>query len=467
MQLTSPFFLFLFFPLSLPLVLLLPKTVRRLSLSLISILWYVLANVQNPQGLVHVALLIFFATVLAYLPLPQRISVAKIRTVLGVTLPLCSFLTARILGEYFPRLYAYPIGLFFITLSIISYFIDIARGDVISPKNPLELIGYFLFFPTLCMGPVLRSKHFFDLTENISFQPQRFTNGIRFYMIGYIKRMAVAAVFLRAMEDILTFSAVLLHPLSYLFLLIFSFLCFYFYLTGSADLARGLAAMYGFELPRDRGLVPFSVAPHRVLYGSFLSFYNYLLDYIYQPLRRRFRGKACRPLGSCLLFALTVLAWRTRPETLLLALPVLLFSLLALCPAVRQKVHIRHWLMRILLTLISGLLCSFFTLGLLTEDPLDALRLAGAAFGNTAPYQPHYIFGMIRDGRYLIILSVLLLLLLPYLYMRHALRKKCSERTEKTLLISETVLVFALFVLTIVFFMPQFPQYATNGMFYM
>lgn len=467
MQLTSPFFLFIFFPLSLPLVLLLPKGIRRISLSLLSILWYVLANYDHPLGVAHVALIVFLAVILVYLPMPRSIGGAKLRTALGIALPLISFVTARILAEYFPDRYTYPAGLLFISLAIVSYFIDFAKGDVISPANPLELIGFFLFFPTLTMGPVLRSKHYFDLTENISFSAERFTKGIRYYMLGYIKRLAIAAVTLRAMEDLLTYAELSMIPLSYCLLMLLSFLCFYFYVTGCADTARGLCAMYGMDLPADRGQSPFAAAPHQLFSGTFLSFYNYLQDYIYLPLRHRFSGKVFPFIGKLILFVLMVLCFRFRPEMLLLASPILLCALLAQIPAVKQKWQIRNRLLRMPLSLLAGIACTPFSLGLLLTRPWSAFDLAKQAFTGTAADPVHSLFGMVRDGRYLIVLGMLLLLLLPYLYLRDVLRKKGNARLQQILAIGETVLIFAAFIATLVFVMPQFPLLADQSVFYM
>ena len=467
MQLTAPFFLFIFFPLSLPLVLLLPKGTRRLTLSLLSILWYVLANIRNPGGIAYVSLIVFLSVMLVYLPLPRSIGGAKLRTVLGIALPLLAFITARICSEYFPDRYTYPTGLLFVTLSVISYFLDFAKGDVIPPANPLELIGYFLFFPTLSFGPVLRSKRYFDLTEELSFSAERFTKGIRYYMLGYIKRLAIAAVLMRAMEDMLAYAQLALAPLSYCLLLLLALLCFYFYVTGCADTARGLCAMYGMDLPADRGRVPFAAAPHLVFSGTFLSLYNYLQDYIYLPLRRRFGGTVFPFFGRFLLLALMVLCFRSRPEMLLLASPVLLCVLLAQIPAIKQKWQIRSRLLRLPLSLLSGAVCSFFALGMVLTEPWDVLRLAQYAFTNVGAAPAHYIFGMVRDARYLYGLCTVLVLLLPYLYLRDILCKKNGGRLQKVLQITETVLIFAAFIATLVFIMPQFPQLAGQGIFYM
>ena len=163
-----------------------------------------------------------------------------------------------------------------------------------------------------------------------------------------------------------------------------------------------------------------------------------------------------------------VLCFRSRPEMLLLALPVLLCVLLAQIPVIKQKWQVRSRLLRLPLSLLSGAVCSFFALGMMLSDPWDTLRLAQHAFANTgANAAAHYIFGTVRDTRYLGVLGILLLLLLPYLYLRDVLRKKGGVRLQKLLQITETVLIFAAFILTVIFIMPQFPQLAEQGIFYM
>ena len=160
MQLTGPVFLFLLLPLSLLICRFVPPTRRRLVLSLLSIGWYALVNASNPVGLLHIALLLAVMLLLVYLPAPRSALVGKLRTTLGVLLPILSLLAARLLAEYGSTWYVYPIGLAFITLSAVSLSVDLARGDTVRPKNPLDVIGYLLFVPTLVAGPIIRSKHF-------------------------------------------------------------------------------------------------------------------------------------------------------------------------------------------------------------------------------------------------------------------------------------------------------------------
>ena len=469
MQLTSPFFLFLFYPISLLPILFLPKRYRRLALSLISVIFFAAINMGNPTGLAHILFVVFFTVCLAYLPIPRSVRGGKLRALLMVCLPLFSFVAARLLCEYGNGIYHYPVGLLFVTLHTVSYAVDYARGDVVCPRNPLELIGYLLFFPTLSMGPVIRSKHYFDLTEEMAFTPALFTDGARRYMLGYIKRLAVAAVALRALTDILSRSDIFFHPVSLLLLLLLSYLTFYFFVTGTTDMALGICAMYGISLPRGSNTAPvFSAAPHKMLQAMLRSLRLFLLDYLYTPLRRRFGKRTAKAFAALLLPALTVLIWRTRPEMLLLAAPILLVGGLCLIPAVKRFFTPRRHPLRLLLALLSTLPISVFTLATVLEKPLQLLALCEAARDGTGgTFRLYAVLGTVRDIRYLTVLVLLLALLAPYAYLRPWLLRRARPRTRQIVTVTETVLLFAAFLLSLIYFLPQFPELSEVGLYRM
>ena len=462
MQLTSVIFLFLFLPVSLPISFFLPKAYRRLFLSLLSILWYVLTNLNNLWGILHIASLVFLAILITYLPTPRTIGAAKFRTTLLIVSSIFSLIAARIVGEYLNTSYVYPTGLLFVTLGIISYAIDFARGDVIRPRNPLELIGYLLFFPTLMVGPVVRSKHFFDLTESVSPSSALLTDGIRLYMQGYIKRLAVAAVLMRAIQDLLYYSKLIFSPTILILLLVCSFFFFYFHISGSADLARGVCAIYGIPLSRDRGNVLTSPTPDRMLYGTMLSLRNYLLDYVQYPLCRVCKKKWGRILSILLIYCITILVFRTRLELLLLGLPILLFALLTELTPARKLLTARLW-WRLLLTPMSLLLSSFFTLSILLPKPLEIFSLIKTAFSTEANHPTHYILGAMQDANYLGILLIVLVVLLPWGSLRNWLFRKAGERTKLLYSVGEIFFLFVCFILTMIYFLPQFPAYAEHA----
>lgn len=465
MQLVGHAFLFLFLPISFPLVFFLPVAHRRIGLSFLSIIWYVLANANNLTGLAHVAVLVFFSVIMAYLPTPRSVRGAKLRTGVWIAVPLLSLLAARLALEYGNGTYTYPTGLLFIVFSSVSFAVDYARGDTLCPRNPLELIGYLLFFPVLTVGPVLRSKQYFDRTEQIGFDPEAFCFGVRRYMLGYIKRLAVAAVLMRAITELMLYAKQDMPLISFLIVLLFSFVSFYFAVSGTADLAVGICAMYGILLPRDRNHLIRGFTPDRAIYGLMLSMQNYFLDYLVRPICHRMSKKRGHVCAVFLLFFATTLAWRTRPEMLLFALPMLICSFLGLLPRVRRFL-LSGTPRRAIFVSLSVLLCTPFTLALTLQEPLSVLELTVSAF-RVGEYPFYALFGMIRDTRYLILLGLALPLLLPYAYFCRWLRRRNGGRLKGILLACETVLLFVGFIATLIYFAPQFPQYAASGLYYM
>ncbi|MBQ8512938.1 MAG: MBOAT family protein, partial [Clostridia bacterium] len=51
---------------------------------------------------------------------------------------------------------ALPIGISFYTFQILSYSVDVYRGDVPAQKNPINLAAYIALFPQLIAGPIVR-----------------------------------------------------------------------------------------------------------------------------------------------------------------------------------------------------------------------------------------------------------------------------------------------------------------------
>ena len=454
LELTAPIYIFILMPLSLLLCRLAPTNRRRLLLSLFSILMLVLAHRNNPLGLVHIELLLIFSLSCAYFPTPRSPLGGKIRTIVAIVVPSLSLVVARILADYNIGNYVYPAGLGFITFASISFAVDMARGDSICPENPLELIGYLVFFPTLIAGPLIRSKHYFDNTDAITPSLQMMSHGIRLYMRGFIKRVALAAVLLRSFQDLLQFSADAISPFLLLLLLLFSFLAFYFFITGSADMGRGVCAMLGIPTPRDRSHLFSTASPDRFFYGITLSLHNFLIDYVYRPLRRVVPGKMGRFAAKFAIFAITALFFRTRPEMLLFASPVLIFALVTLFK--------KRWRLplipRTLLLSLSILSCSFYTLALMLPSPIDLFSMVHQAFENGALYDLKDLFEMVRDASYLAITILAFFLLVSVTNLDRWFTRKAGRKLYIATQVAFTVLLFAGFIATLFFFYPQFPQ---------
>ena len=53
---------------------------------------------------------------------------------------------------------ALPIGISFFIFQILSYDIDVYRGEVAAQKNPITLAAYVSMFPQLIAGPIVKYK---------------------------------------------------------------------------------------------------------------------------------------------------------------------------------------------------------------------------------------------------------------------------------------------------------------------
>ncbi len=453
MQLTSPIFLFLFLPLSLPLLPLCPARHRKAVLTLISASWFLLANRSEPVALLQILLLLALVCVIA--ALPDR--APRLRCAIGVALPLGALLAARLLAEYAPFPYVYPTGLTMIALAAISMAVDRYRGDAPEREGPLPVISYLLFFPVMLTGPILRYKQFLYVTEHITPDRARFARGTQLYMLGFCKRVAVAAVLLRAIREMLFFTKGQLPILALLLLLVMSYLLLYTFISGTTDMARGLMEMLGMHAPRGQsGTVPL-LLPHRVFYSLLLSFDRYLKDYVTGPILRRLPRTPARILCAVLMLALTVLFYRTRPEMLLLALPLLLTALLALSRGDWMR-YPRHPLGRALIQTVTVLCLSVLSLGMLLDNPLDVITLFRSSFASNNTYTFYHLFGAVAGTGYLAI-CLLVAVLIPLARYAPYLARRLPERVVFPVRIALSLVLCLAFAGTILYFLPQFPHY--------
>lgn len=456
MQLTSPLFLFLFLPLSLPAVILVPRAGRNTVLSALSLVFLVLANRAAPWGLLQMGLTVLLLLLLFFLsPRATAPRTKRLFLVLEVTLPLLSLLSARLFALLIPA-YSYPFGLLFITLAAISLSIDRARGDGDPSAAPTDLIAYLLFFPTLTMGPLIRYKHFCRLSRHARPSSPLFCRGILLFALGYVKRIAVAAVLLRALDALLDAHAAM--PLLALpVLLLIAFLLLYFFVSGSADMARGVAAMYGMSLPRDRKNLLYATTPHDLLHGLFHSFFAYGNDYLIAPLVRRLGDRRGRLLGEALLLLLTVLVFALSPAVLLALIPLYLSFAFTVRYGKRKKPLSLP--VQVLFFLLSLLACSPAALLVSAGDPRRVSTLLSSLFDGT-PARLYSFYFAVSDMQYILAVVALFLFVLPVLALVRRIRP--SEGVRLALFVLSSLLLLAAFLLTLLYLMPQFPQYAAT-----
>ncbi|MBE6595420.1 MAG: hypothetical protein E7644_06430 [Ruminococcaceae bacterium] len=454
MQLTAPAFLLIFLPISLLLTLPVPKKHRSKALAVISVVWYVLVNRENPWGLAAVFLLALFAYAMV-LPRPELMR--RTRLFFGTVLPLSLLLAARIFAEYGAEGFRYPYGLTFVVLAAISATVDRVNGKCDVPRSVFDFAVYLFFFPLLFLGPLLHFRHFQERLDTAAPSVERFATGVRLYMGGTIKYLAVSAVLFRSLSQIIAYSEGL-HYLTALLLPLLAFGSFWFLLAGCSDISRGVSYMYGFAYPKSHRVGFLTREPFRLVFGAYHALYVYLKHYVIAPISRRCRGVVGRVLSLLILLSLYGLFFRTRPEALLFLLPLFLFLLPAtVWPKLARPVRKPT---AVLIAFGGCLLLSPFLLALAFEQPLDLIALVGTLGSGVEIYQFYYVFSAVLNTRYLLISLLLAAIFLPISYYRGLWERRLRGGKQVAFRYVELVLLFGGFLLTLVYFLPQFPSYA-------
>ena len=78
----------------------------------------------------------------------------------------------------------FPIGISFYTFQMLSYLIDVYKGNAKVQKNILKLAMYVSLFPQLIAGPIVRYTTIQDQIENRTHTMEKFSLGVRRFIVG-------------------------------------------------------------------------------------------------------------------------------------------------------------------------------------------------------------------------------------------------------------------------------------------
>lgn len=309
-------FLYYFLPAVLILYFVLPKRLRNVILLMASLLFYawgepryvilmiteILAGYLSglllaafPQGrpaklilalslLVPVSLLIYFKYA-AFL-------LENINAVAGLKLPL-------------PQT-ALPIGISFYTFQIISYQIDVYRGNVKAQRNVLLLAVYVAMFPQLIAGPIVRYADIESQLARRTANWESAASGVRRFLIGMAKKILLAN---QLGELCILFRASAEPSVLFAWLYAAAFtLQIYFDFSGYSDMAIGLGRIFGFHFPEN--------FRYPYIAGSITEFWrrwhislgSWFRDYVYIPLGGN-RGSALSRLRNIALVWMLTGIW--------------------------------------------------------------------------------------------------------------------------------------------------------------
>ena len=175
-----------------------------------------------------------------------------------------------------------PIGISFYTFQILSYNIDVYRGDVKAQKKLMHLATYITMFPQLIAGPIVRYKDVAVQLASREHSMDKVALGIRRFVFGLSKKILIANVLGELCETfrVSNDKSVLFY---WMYTIAFS-LHIYFDFSGYSDMAIGLGKIFGFDFMENFNYPYISKSITEFWRRWHISLGNWFRDYVYIPL---------------------------------------------------------------------------------------------------------------------------------------------------------------------------------------
>jgi len=463
--------MFIFLPLVLGLYVVTPKKFRKYVILLSNIAFYILANISNLTSVAFLCFILIFT--LFGIVVLKRVKADNIRNATVIVLFLCAvllmiFYTTRALTNSGLGILniVYPLGASIYILSAISLLVDIKRGDVENPDNYINFIIYLSFFPIMIAGPVIKYKNFEKYIDSPQFNINNFARGAKLFAIGFIKRIAIAAVIYEAYVNILaTINGQIDLPFAILLLLILA-LAFYFTLSGYSDMGCGISNMFGIVQKRDFANTYAATSLIEYMSYFFVSMLEWLQDYIIDPLmsignNRLMRGK--KFIAGLIISCFLTLWYRTDLSLLLIVSPIILIVAFESCFK-SEIVKKRKLIFCIFSGIATIFLTSFYWMSIKLADINLIYNYYKYTFTHISTPVPYYAYREITNFKYVIIFIIAINMLLASTKGSiFNLEYQCKSKIVLTLRYISTILLMIIFFVTIYYFMPQYPEYAAKA----
>ena len=177
-----------------------------------------------------------------------------------------------------------PIGISFYTFQILSYIIDVYRGNVKVQTNLPNFALYVTMFPQLIAGPIVQYADVDEQLASREVSRTKFGEGSMYFIRGLAKKVLLAntsgMIFTEvsglAKGNIAVMTA-WLGAFAYMFQIYFDF-------SGYSDMAIGLGQMFGFEFNMNFNYPYVSKSITEFWRSWHISLSSWFRDYVYIPL---------------------------------------------------------------------------------------------------------------------------------------------------------------------------------------
>ena len=209
----------------------------------------------------------------------QRRGMAKIFVGLSVVINLSLLALFKYAGKY-----ALPIGISFYTFQSMSYTIDVYRGKAKAEKNPINFGAYISLFPQLIAGPIVRYSDIAKQLRQRTVQMERIRYGVVRFACGLGKKVLIANQAGEIFATVTGYHASGMTTLSAWFGILAFMFQIYFDFSGYSDMAIGLMAIFGFEIPENFDHPYESKSITEFWRRWHISLGSWFKEYVYIPL---------------------------------------------------------------------------------------------------------------------------------------------------------------------------------------
>ena len=347
------------------------------------------------------------------------------------------FCTVHILSESITAV----MGAGIYTLGSVYYCFGVFKGEFDAEKNPVRLLAYICFIPSLCGIPLADPAKILPGLKEPKLDVTKIADGIILILLGIVEKAVISDRLSLLFDEMLSNSSGNLSMLmSWFGAFIFAFALFC-RLRGYARIAVGFALMMGFELPASFDH-PYSKATLRDYLSSFnTSAYAFVQKHIYSPIAGD-EGRQLRTLSATALSIVIVcisyhpsvsfLIWGVS-AALLIIVEMLMDHVLSRIPTPIRYI-ITH-----MMTLIGWAFVSQGTV-------VASLEYVSHMFSLTIILDSTPLLYFFRSA-----LPSVLLLTLIELPVTERLITRFKDRSSTSMIIIKPVLTFALLILCTVF----------------
>ena len=394
MVFSSPVFLFAYLPLTLAVYYLMPLRWRNLALFLLSLVFY---GWDKP---IYIPVMLFSVTVsyLCGFPIGKYRDRDRHRARVWLVVSLVLNLSVLVFFKYtnfiienlrlIPPLAGVlhplewlelPIGISFYTFQIMSYSIDLYRGENETQRSYIAFGTYVALFPQLIAGPIVRYRDVDRQLLSRTHTVDRFASGVRRFAVGFGKKILLGDALAAVYAYLSTAADFEFTVLSGWLMVATYTLHIYFDFSGYSDMAIGLGRMFGFEFP-ENFRYPYMASSITDFWRRWhITLSTWFREYVYIPLGGNRRGRARQYFNLAVVWLLTGL-WHGASWNLVL------WGLFYLILLVAEKAFLLRLLERNRLTRVLGHIGALLLVGIgwMIFDHTDlgeAFRIIGGLFG--------------------------------------------------------------------------------------